>query len=69
MVRTGLATALISPRWWPRNRGHVLVVPNAHHENLYDLPREYGHAVQDVVREVAIAMRAAYGCAGLLRGG
>ncbi|WP_244872039.1 HIT family protein [Catellatospora sp. TT07R-123] len=62
--RTELATALISPRWWPNNHGNVLVVPNAHVENLYDLPPEYGHAVHDLVREVAIAIRSTYGCDG-----
>src|SRR5690242_3743991 len=62
--RNGLATAFVSPRWWPRNHGHLLVVPDSHHENLYDLPPEYGHAVHDLVRDVAIAMRAAYGCDG-----
>lgn len=53
--QSGSATAFISPRWWPNNHGHVLVVSNAHHENLYDLPAEYGHAVHDLVREVAVA--------------
>src|SRR3982750_72703 len=33
--RDELATAFVSPRWWPRNHGHVMVVPNAHYENLY----------------------------------
>jgi histidine triad (HIT) family protein len=62
--RSGLATAFVSPRWWPNNHGHVLVVPDAHHENLYDLPPPSGHAVHDLVREVAIAMRTVYGCQG-----
>ena len=62
--RTDLATAFISPRWWPHNHGHVLVVPNAHYENLYDLPNAYGHAVHDLVRTIAIAIRSTYGCDG-----
>jgi histidine triad (HIT) family protein len=62
--RDRLATAFVSPRWWPRNHGHVLVVPDAHHENLYDLPSVYGHAVHDLVREMATAIRATYGCDG-----
>lgn len=65
VLRAKLATALISPRWWPNNPGHVLVIPNAHHENLYDLPAEHGHAIHDVVREIAIALRGAYGCQGV----
>jgi histidine triad (HIT) family protein len=63
--QTDLATAFIASGWWPQNRGHVLVIPNAHHENIYDLPAEYGHAVHDVVREIAVAMRTAYGCDGI----
>lgn len=63
--RTSGALALISPRWWPRNHGHVLVVPTRHYENLYELPASAGHAVHDLVREVAIAIRATYGCEGI----
>ncbi|WP_020575045.1 HIT family protein [Actinopolymorpha alba] len=59
------ATAWVSPRWWPNNHGNVLVVPNAHYENLYDLPPAWGHAVHDLVREVAIAIRHTYDCAGV----
>lgn len=62
--RNSAATAFISPRWWPRNHGHVLVVPDEHHENLYDLPRAAGHAVHDLVQEVAVAIRQTYGCPG-----
>jgi histidine triad (HIT) family protein len=65
VLRHERALAFVASRWWPNNRGHVLVVPAAHHENLYDLPPEYGHAVHDVVREVAIAIRRTYGCAGI----
>ncbi|MEO6089843.1 MAG: HIT family protein [Umezawaea sp.] len=66
VLRTELATAVIASNWQTGNEAHVLVIPNAHHENLYDLPAPYGHAVHDVVRQVAIAMRSAYaGCAGV----
>jgi histidine triad (HIT) family protein len=65
VLRTGDALALVASRWWPNNRGHVLVVPTTHHENLYDLPPHAGHDVHDVVREVAIAMRHTYGCDGI----
>lgn len=66
IVRTNrLAIALISPRWWPNNKGHVLIVSKQHYETLYDLPREHGHAVQDLLREVAIAIRHTYGCHGV----
>jgi histidine triad (HIT) family protein len=63
--RTAGALAFISPRWWPNNHGHVLVVPIRHYENLYELPPEAGHAVHDLVRDVAIAIRRTYGCEGV----
>jgi histidine triad (HIT) family protein len=63
--RTVSAMAFIAPRWWPNNPGHLLVVPHGHHENLYDLPAEAGHAVHDLVREVALAIRGTYGCDGV----
>lgn len=63
--RANGATAFVAPRWWPNNRGHVLVVPDEHHEHLYDLPPAAGHAVHDLVREIAIAIRATYGCEGV----
>jgi histidine triad (HIT) family protein len=65
VLSTEHAMAFVAARWWPNNRGHVLVVPTAHHENLYDLPAVYGHAVHDVVREVAVAIRHTYDCDGV----
>ncbi|TDC14335.1 HIT family protein, partial [Kribbella albertanoniae] len=65
VLRTERTTAFVASRWWPNNLGHVLVVPNAHHENLYDLPAPDGHAVHDAVRAIAIGIRSTYGCAGV----
>jgi histidine triad (HIT) family protein len=62
---SGLAFARIAPKWWPANPGAVLVIPRAHHENLYDLPAEVGHAVWDLTQRVAVAMREAFDCAGV----
>jgi histidine triad (HIT) family protein len=60
-------SAFISARWWPNNLGHVIVIPNEHFENLYDLPPEYGHAIHDVAREIALALKHVYGCEGISR--
>ena len=59
------AYARIAPRWWPANHGAALVVPRTHHENLYDLPADIGHAVWDLTQRVAVAMRETYDCAGI----
>ncbi|RYB96130.1 HIT family protein [Nocardioides glacieisoli] len=62
---TDLAYARISPKWWPGNPGAALVIPRGHHENLYDIPAEAGHAVWDLTQQVAVAMRQTYDCAGI----
>ena len=59
------AVAVVAPRWWPRNRGHALVIPRAHVRDLYSAAPADLHAVMDLVQEVAVAMRASYGCAGI----
>ncbi|WP_235522256.1 HIT family protein [Cellulomonas sp. Root137] len=65
VATTELALARISPKWWPANPGAALVIPREHHENVYDLPRATGHAVWDLVQQVAVAMRTAYACDGI----
>jgi len=55
----------MNPKWWPRNPGSVLVIPNGHYENVYDLPVELGTPIQRAVRSAAIAMKAAFGCDGV----
>lgn len=59
------AIALVSPKWWPENDGGVLVVTRTHVENIYDLGPADSHGVWDLVREVATAMRSAYGSEGV----
>lgn len=65
VYRDDLLTAFIGSGQWPRNPGHVIVIPNAHFENLFDLPVEYGTPIQRLVRDLAWAMKAEYGCAGI----
>jgi histidine triad (HIT) family protein len=65
VYRDELVTALISLHWRENNPGHVLVVPTTHHEHVYDLPPELGTPLQRVVRDVALAMKMAYGCDGV----
>jgi histidine triad (HIT) family protein len=55
----------MNPRWWPRNPGGVLVIPVEHHENVYDLPPDLGAPLQRAVRNVALAMKEAFGCDGV----
>ena len=57
--------AFVSSHQWPHNPGNVLVVPLPHHESVYDLPLDLAAKVQGVVRAVALAMKAAWGCDGV----
>ncbi|MPY66673.1 HIT domain-containing protein [Deinococcus sp. SDU3-2] len=66
IVRRGeLVTAFISSCWWPNNPGHVVIVPNEHFENLYELPAHYGAAIHDMSRVIALALKAVCGCDGI----
>lgn len=64
VFRDELTTAFIGAKWWVNNPGHVLVIPNAHFENLYDITDDALGAVYATVRRVALAMKAAYECNG-----
>jgi histidine triad (HIT) family protein len=63
--RTESTTAWIGSRWWERNPGHVIVVPNEHIENMYCLPPELAAEVHETARRIAFALKEAYGCQGI----
>jgi histidine triad (HIT) family protein len=62
--RDDRTTAFISPRWWPKNPGHVLVIPNEHVENVYAIDDELLGAVYATVKRIAIGLKVAYACQG-----
>lgn len=63
--QNGSVTALISSHQWPRTPGHVLLVPNEHYENIFDLPLPVAAEIHALARSVALAMKTAYGCEGI----
>lgn len=65
IYRDEFALALIAAKQWPGTPGHVLIIPTAHYEHLYVLPYAVGARVHALSRRVALAMKAAYGCAGI----
>lgn len=65
VYRNEFVTAKISPKWWAENKGNVLVVPNDHIENIYDIPDNILSEVYKVAKKIAIAMRSTYGCEGI----
>lgn len=65
VLRASLATAFVASKWWPHNKGHVLVVPNAHFENIFDLPPAYAAEIHRTAQRIALAMKAVYHCDGI----
>lgn len=62
--RDGVAV-FVASKWWPNNLGHVLVIPEAHIENIYAMPASLGGPMQEATRFAALAMKLAYGCDGI----
>jgi histidine triad (HIT) family protein len=58
-------TAFVAPKWWVNNKGHVLVIPNKHYENIYSIPDNELAEVYKTVKKVAIAIRSTYDCDGI----
>jgi histidine triad (HIT) family protein len=59
-------TAFIAIRKYPNNQGHVLIIPNEHFENIYDLPLTLASKIHVLSRDVALAMKSEYRCDGIL---
>ncbi|HEY4521357.1 MAG TPA: HIT family protein [Candidatus Paceibacterota bacterium] len=64
ILRNEMVTAFVSAKWWRSNPGHVIVIPNQHIENIYDVPESVGHAIFDASKQVAIALKETYRCDG-----
>lgn len=66
VFQTADITAFIATRRYPQNEGHVLVIPNQHFENIYDLPVDISMKIHALSREVALAMKSEYHCDGIM---
>ena len=65
VYRDAETTAFISPKRWPSNEGHVLVIPSRHVENIYTINEALLASVNSTVRAVAIAVKRTYSCDGI----
>jgi histidine triad (HIT) family protein len=64
VLRDELTTAFVSPKWWEASPGHVIVVPNEHVRDVYEIADGLLGAVYGTARRVAVAMKLAYRCEG-----
>ena len=58
-------TSFVASKWWPNNPGHVMVIPNKHYENLYDIPDDTLCKVYSFVKKIAIVIKKSYKCDGI----
>jgi histidine triad (HIT) family protein len=58
-------TAFISAHQYPNNAGNVIIVPNEHFENIYDLPLYYMLDINRLAKKVSLALKAVYACDGV----
>ncbi len=63
--RDEATTAWVNRRWWERNPGAVVVVPNRHVENIYEVDLALAGRIHESARRIALAMKTAYGCDGI----
>lgn len=60
-----LITALVASHGWEQNHGNVVIIPNIHYENIFDIPKKYFRAINDCSKEVALALKITYKCDGV----
>ncbi|MCP4427770.1 MAG: HIT family protein [Chloroflexi bacterium] len=65
ICQNDVVTAFIGSRQWPRNPGNVIIVPNKHYENIYELPPQLAGAVQEAAQIIALMMKRTYHCDGI----
>ena len=65
IFRDKFITAFVAGKWWRSNLGHVIIVPNEHIENIYDMPEDIGHKIFDFSKKVSLVFKKAYKCDGV----
>lgn len=60
-----LVSVWINSLWIKGNEGHIIIVPNKHFENIYELPDKVGCRIFEISKFTSKAMKQAYGCNGI----
>ena len=58
-------TAFIAAGCWKNNKEHVLIIPNKHYENIYELPLKFSTKIHSFEKKVALAFKKVYNCDGV----
>lgn len=65
VYRDDLVSVWINSFWIKGNEGHVIIVPNEHFENIYDLPEEVGNRIFQLSKMMSKTIKDAYGSDGI----
>jgi histidine triad (HIT) family protein len=65
VFKNRLVSVFINSFWIPTCEGHVIVVPNDHYENIYELPEDINHRISEVIKMMALAIKKVYKCDGI----
>lgn len=65
VLTNNTVTAFIGSHYWPSNNVNVLIAPNQHYENIFDLPDHFGEHLHRTARRIALALKRVYGCDGV----
>src|SRR3989344_3054364 len=65
IYQDNLVTVLINSFFISNNAGHVIIVPNEHIENIFDLPDNLAEHITKLSKKVTIALKEVYKCEGV----
>src|SRR3989344_855336 len=65
VYKDDLVSVFINSFWIKSVEGHVIIVPNEHYENLYEMPKEVGHRIFEVSQKMALVIKKTYKCDGI----
>lgn len=52
--------AFVSPKWWAKNPGNILIIPREHAENVYDISDALLSKIQCLGKKVALGIKETY---------
>lgn len=58
-------TAFIASKWWINNPGHIIIIPNNHFENIYDISDDMLGKIYSLVKKLSIVLKKSYECDGV----
>lgn len=65
IYKNGLVSVFINSFFLKGNEGHLIVVPNKHFENIYDLDTETGSEIMKTAQTFSVVLKQAYHSDGI----